>query len=196
MYGDSLTAKGHPLEEALRKKLGDPRSPFECDLIVMDRKPDVVPKVGDKVRIKSRAWYDKWEAFGIVCVKYHFLKDMAMYCGQIMTVCDVKDDCFNLSEDTLDFSWSLEMFEEVYPQIKLEPGMLTYKDADSYRPLTASEGVEISRPSKVGELVCKIDASIHQKVIEQFLGLPVGTEEQEPELNTIKRHRFIKLKKD
>lgn len=196
MYGDGLTAKWHPLEEASRKKLEDPISPFECDLIVKDRKPDVVPKVGDKVRIKSRAWYDKWEASGIVCVKHSFLKDMAMYCGQIMTVCDVKDDCFSLSEDTLDFSWSLEMFEEVYPQVKLEPGMLTYKDVDPYSPLTASEYVEISRPSKVGELVCKIDASSHQQTIEQFLALPVGTKEQEPELNTIKRHRFIKLKKD
>lgn len=195
MYGDGLTAKGHPLEEALRKKF-EGLKPFELDLNVKDRKPDVVPKVGDKVLIKSRAWYDKWKISGIVDVQFNFIEAMAVYCGQIMTVCDVKDDCFSLSEDTLDFSWSLEMFEEVYPQIKLEPGMLTYKDADSYRPLTASEGVEISRPSKVGELVCKIDASIHQKVIEQFLGLPVGTEEQEPELNTIKRHRFIKLKKD
>ncbi len=195
MYGDSLTAKGHPLEEALCKKF-EGINPFVLDLKVKDRKPDVVPKVGDKVRIKSRAWYDKWETFGIVDVKYSFLKDMTVFCGHIMTVCDVKDDCFNLSEDTLNFSWSLEMFEEVYQQIKLEPGMLTYEDADPYIPLTASEYVEISRPSKVGELVCKIDASIHQKVIEQFLAFPVGTEEQEPELNTIKRHRFIKLKKD
>lgn len=195
MHGDSLTAKGHPLEEALRKKV-EGLKPFELDLNVKDRKPDVVPKVGDKVRIKSRAWYDKWEMFGSVCVKAIFLKDMVTYCGQIMTVCDVKDDCFSLSEDTLDFSWSLEMFEEVYPQVKLEPGMLTYKDADPYRPLTAVEAAENFRQSKLGKLVCKIDASIHQKVIEQFLAFPVGTEEQEPELETIKRHRFIKLKKD
>ena len=196
MYGDGLTAKGHPLEEALRKKLGDPRSPFECDLIVKDRKPDVVPKVGDKVLIKSLAWYDKWEKFGIVDVKCSFLKDMTMYCGRIMTVCDVKDDCFNLAEDSLHFSWSLEMFEEVYQQIKLEPGMLTYKDADPYRPLTAVEAAENFRSSKLGKLVCKIDASINQQVIEQFLAFPVGTEEPEPELETIKRHRFVKLKKD
>lgn len=195
MYGDGLTAKGHPLEEALRKKL-EGLKPFELDLKVKDRKPDVVPKVGDKVRIKSRAWYDKWETFGRVDVKCLFLEEMAVYCGRIMTVRNVRDGVFKLDEDSDSYYWSLGMFEEVYPQVKLEPGMLTYKDADSYRPLTASEGVEISRPSKVGELVCKIDASIHQKVIEQFLGLPVGTEEQEPELNTIKRHRFIKLKKD
>lgn len=195
MYGDGLTAKGHPLEEALRKKV-EGLKPLEPDLDVKDRKPDVVPKVGDKVRIKSRAWYDKWEKFGIVDVKYSFLKDMTMYCGHIMTVCDVKDDCFNLAEDTFNFSWSIEMFEDVYQQIKLEPGMLTYKDADPYIPLTASEDVEISSLSKTGELVCKIDASTHQKIIEQFLAFPVGTEEQEPELETIKRHRFIKLKKD
>ena len=196
MYVDGLTAKGHPLEEALRKKLKDPRSPFECDLIVKDRKPDVVPKVGDKVRIKSRAWYDKWETSGRVKVKGLFLEEMAVYCGRIMTVSKVIDGRFKLSEDSAGFCWSLEMIEEVYPQIKLEPGMLTYKDADPYRSLTASEDVEISRPSKVGELVCKIDASIHQQIIEQFLAFPVGTEEQEPELNTIKRHRFFKLKKD
>lgn len=196
MYEDGLTAKGHPLEEALRKKLKDPRSPFECDLIVKDRKPDIVPKIGDKVRIKSRAWYDKWEMFGSVYVKAIFLKEMAMYCGQIMTVCDVKNNCFKISEDTLGFSWSIDMFEEVYQQIKLEPGMLTYKDADPYRPLTAVEAAENFRSSKLGKLVCKIDASSHQQIIEQFLAFPVGMEEQEPELETIKRHRFIKLKKD
>lgn len=196
MYGDGLTAKGHPLDVDLRKKLGDPRSPFECDLIVKDRKPDVVPKVGDKVRIKSRAWYDKWETFGRVEVKCLFLEEMAVYCGRIMTVSKTIDGMFKLSEDTLGFSWSIEMFEEVYPQIKLEPGMLTYKDANPYRPLTAVEAAENFRSSKLGKLVCKIDASSHQQIIEQFLAFPVGMEEQEPELETIKRHRFIKLKKD
>lgn len=195
MYGDGLTAKGHPLEEALRKKF-EGLNPFELDLNVKDRKPDVVPKVGDKVLIKSRAWYDKWKISGIVDVQFDFIEAMAVYCGHLMTVCDVKDDCFKLSEDSHSLSWSLEMFEEVYSQIKLETGMLTYKDADPYRPLTAVEAAENFRSSKLGELVCKIDASIHQKVIEQFLAFPVGTEEQEPELNTIKRHRFIKLKKD
>lgn len=196
MYGDGLTAKGHPLEEALRKKLEDPRRPFECDLIVKGRKPDVVPKVGDKVRIKSRAWYNKWETFGRVDVRCLFLEEMAVYCGHLMTVSKAMGEMFKLSEDSDNFSWSLEMFEEVYPQIKLEPGMLTYKDADPYRPLTALEAAENFRPSKVGELVCKIDASINQQIIEQFLAFPVGTEEPEPELETIKRHRFIKLKKD
>lgn len=196
MCGDSLTAKGHPLEEALRKKLEDPRSPFECDLIVKDRKPDIVPKIGDKVRIKSRAWYDKWETFGTVDVECNFIEYMDKYCGRIMTVRNVMDGVFKLDEDSASYNWSLEMFEEVYPQVKLEPGMLTYKDADPYRPLTAVEAAENFRLSKTGELVCKIDTSIHQQIIEQFLAFPVGTEEKEPELETIKRHRFIKLKKD
>lgn len=196
MYGDGLTAKGHPLEEALRKKLEELK-PFELDLNVKDRKPDVVPKVGDKVRIKSRAWYDKWKTiFGIVDVECDFIGYMAKYCGRIMTVRNVRDGVFKLDEDSASYNWSLEMFEEVYQQIKLEPGMLTYKDADPYRPLTAVEAAENFRSSKLGKLVCKIDASSHQQIIEQFLAFPVGMEEQEPELETIKRHRFIKLKKD
>ncbi len=195
MYGDGLTAKGHPLEEALRKKLEELK-PFELDLNVKDRKPDVVPKVGDKVRIKSRAWYDKWETFGVVDVECDFIGYMAKYCGRIMTVRNVRDGVFKLDEDSASYNWSLEMFEEVYQQIKLEPGMLTYKDADPYRPLTAVEAAENFRSSKLGKLVCKIDASSHQQIIEQFLAFPVGMEEQEPELETIKRHRFIKLKKD
>lgn len=196
MYGDGLTAKGHPLEEALRKKLKDPRSPFECDLIVKDRKPDVVPKVGDKVRIKSRAWYDKWKISGIVDVQCNFIEEMAKYCGRIMTVRNFEYGSFKLDEDSASYNWSLEMFEEVYTQVKLEPGMLTYEDANPYRPLTAVEAAENFRQSKLGKLVCKIDASSHQQIIEQFLAFPVGMEEQEPELETIKRHRFIKLKKD
>jgi hypothetical protein len=196
MYGDGLTAKGHPLEEALRKKLEGPINPFEYDLIVKDRKPGVVPKVGDKVRIKSRAWYDKWETFGVVDVECDFIGYMAKFCGRIMKVRNVRDGVFKLDEDSASYNWSLEMFEEVYPQIKLDPGMLSYKDADPYRPLTAVEAAENFRLSKPGELVCKIDASINQQIIEQFLAFPVRTEDQEPELNTIKRHRFIKLKKD
>lgn len=43
------------------------KTPYQLDLEVKDRKPDIVPKVGDKVKIKSREWYEKWKnAFGRV----------------------------------------------------------------------------------------------------------------------------------
>ena len=37
------------------------KTPYQLDLEVKDRKPDIVPKVGDKVKIKSRKWYKKWK---------------------------------------------------------------------------------------------------------------------------------------
>lgn len=93
----------------------------EEDLKRPDRVPDRVPNVGDLVKIKSRAWYDKWagpklrEVSGIV-------SPMAEFCGRIMSVVSVrkngylgKFDTFRLSEDCGTWTWCITDFEDVYP---------------------------------------------------------------------------------
>lgn len=93
----------------------------EEDLKRPDRVPDRVPEVGDLVKIKSRAWFDKWagpklrEVSGIV-------SPMAEFCGRIMSVASVrkngylgKFDTFRLSEDCGVWTWCITDFEDVYP---------------------------------------------------------------------------------
>ena len=66
------------------------KTPYQLDLEVKDRKPDIVPKVGGKVKIKSREWYEKWKGpTESVPVLYSFVKEMAKYCGQVLTVKEV-----------------------------------------------------------------------------------------------------------
>ena len=94
------------------------KTPYQLDLEVKDRKPRIIPKVGDRVKIKSREWYEKWSKdnpFGSVDVRFGFANYMSGYCGHVMTVFKVLGDDFRLKEDSDNLSFSLEMFEEVYP---------------------------------------------------------------------------------
>lgn len=95
-----------------------PKSPYQLDLETKDRKPGIVPKVGDKVRIKSLAWYEKWkDKNGCVCDALIFYPSMKKYCGRIMTVSRVTDSGnFEFKEDPAGFIYGLSSFEDVYPQ--------------------------------------------------------------------------------
>ena len=92
------------------------KSPYELDLEVMDRKPDIPPKVGDWVKIKSKEWYEKWkDSYGSVNVHRCFIDKMQVCCGRIYRIAEVT--CTNrfILEDER-YAWSMEMFEQVYPQ--------------------------------------------------------------------------------
>ena len=63
------------------------KSPYELDLEVMDRKPDITPKVGDWVKIKSKEWYEKWkDSSGSVPILFDFIGEMKEHCGRIYKV--------------------------------------------------------------------------------------------------------------
>lgn len=51
-------------------------------------------KVGDKVKIKSMEWYDKYrnQLGDVECVGMAFTKAMSTFCGSIMTIVGTKDD--------------------------------------------------------------------------------------------------------
>lgn len=90
------------------------KTPFQLDLEVKNRKPSITPKVGDRVKIKSREWYEKWKnPCGNVDVIYSFVEDMSMFCGGILEV--ENNTKYGISLKGVDYTWSLEMFEEVYP---------------------------------------------------------------------------------
>ena len=92
------------------------KSPYELDLEVMDRKPDITPKEGDWVKIKSKEWYEKWkDSSGYVPVCFDFIKDMKEHCGRIYKIMAISSNEYILL-DEVEYIWSMEMFEQVYPQ--------------------------------------------------------------------------------
>ena len=92
------------------------KSPYELDLEVMDRKPDITPKDGDWVKIKSKEWYEKWkDSSGDVPVCRYFTKDMKEHCGRIYQIKTISLNEY-IHLDEVGYLWSMEMFEQVYPQ--------------------------------------------------------------------------------
>lgn len=196
------------------------KTPYQLDLEVKDRKPDIVPKVGDKVKIKSREWYEKWKSsFGSVDVPCTFTSNMSKRCGKIMTV-KSKSRFFYMEEDDNTYTWSLEMFEEVYPQESskeekctkaseplvfnasaLEKSLVASSAIPAINPVQGigisydlgtlsrqGAGLEIwpntsPRTNLPQSCFGRISAVVHQDFLKK----------EEPELQTIKRHRFIKL---
>lgn len=199
------------------------KTPYQLDLEVKDRKPDIVPKVGDKVKIKSREWYEKWkdEEGNIDGIGSHsFLSEMLKYCGKVFKVENVICSWFTLEEAR--FGWIMSMFEEVYPQESSKEEKCT-KSFEAFKissdalekSLVASSAIPAINPVQgigisydLGTLSrqgaglevwpntlprtnlpqsCfgRTSAVIHQDFLK----------DKEPELQTIKKHRFIKLEK-
>lgn len=75
-------------------------------------------KAGDKVRIKSREWYEKNKnrAGDIFCGGIFFVDGMVCYCGNIATIASVGRG-YRLDIDNSEFEWSDEMFEDDEPQV-------------------------------------------------------------------------------
>lgn len=199
------------------------KTPYQLDLEVKDRTPDIVPKVGDKVKIKSLAWYKKWknERGDIDGLGTHrFVPEMSRYCGKVFKVKTKISSTFTFED--VRFGWIMSMFEEVYPQEsskyeKCTKGLYSSSISASAlaKQLTATSAIpainsvqEIGISYDLGTLSrqgvgleawpdtsprtnlpqsCfgRISAVIHQDFLK----------DKEPELQTIKKHRFIKLEK-
>ena len=68
-------------------------------------------KVGDKVIVKSLAWYNEnKDACGSVKVPCTFVREMSKYCGKVVTIRCVSFSSYGI-EESYSFSWSDEMFE-------------------------------------------------------------------------------------
>ena len=204
--------KAHHLFTATAKE-----TPYQLDLEVKGRKPDIVPKVGDKVKIKSREWYEKWKdsegdiSFsGSGCI---FVPNMADLCGRIFSVDSVIDfiDGNRYCLGFRDYNFVSEMFEEVYPQ-ESSQAVKCAKAFDSSiinvsalgKQQTATSVIpEINPVQGIGiptdwrKLVSDTEARI--TLPQQHLFDRPGSDYQiflrkkKPELQTIKKHRFIKL---
>ena len=112
--------KYFPIHAMIQASTAKPKTPYQLDLEIMDRKPSIIPKVGDKVKIKSREWYEKWKDAGgdirFTSTKCVFVEPMKELCGKTLTVTDISDFAgkrWRLDSDTHRFV--PEFFEEVYP---------------------------------------------------------------------------------
>ena len=195
------------------------KTPYQLDLEVKDRKPDIVPKVGDKVKIKSREWYEKWknsdgEVTGLG--SHVFLPCMSECCGKTFEIKYVFGNFFSLK----DFSkgWTMTMFEKVYPQ-ELSTGDGFTKASDAIGPFIGGLGKGSSVTSAISVINPVQEIEISTDWSKLVLDAPavitfpnefssrectqVDIEHlrfkwklnKEPELQTIKKHRFIKLEK-
>lgn len=204
--------KAHHLFTATAKE-----TPYQLDLEVKGRKPDIVPKVGDKVKIKSREWYEKWKRpAGNVQVLYSFVEDMAKHCGRVFTVKEVRfvsqDWRFKLEEDEKEKTWSLEMFEEVYPQESSK--VVECAKAFESLSVNASALEELVMATPVFPAIGSVQgigiATDWGKIISDTSAVTASSRcvevdildlenrlkklcSKQPELQTIKKHRFIKL---
>lgn len=191
--GDSLSdmfLKEHekylPVHAMIQASAAKPKTPYQLDLEVKDRKPSIIPKVGDRVKIKSREWYEKWSKdnpFDSVGVPFGFIPDMSKYCGHVMTVSKVLDDKFHLKESQEYWIYSLEMFEEVYPAQEQLSSKFPKIDLNS--PYLYQSPYEV----KGSELVLSKE---ELERLKQQLREKWGVK---PKLKQIKTTHLIKLKK-
>lgn len=124
-------------------------------------------KVGDKVRIKSKEWYEKNKnASGdILCGGTFFVEDMERYCGETATITSI-DKTYNINIDDNEFNWTDEMFEDDEPQvsetllkdianvIKAHDMGVQVSEQDGkliIEPLTTKEDLEIDTPVMVSD---------------------------------------------
>ena len=105
--------------DAIKSYLDGKKTPYQLDLEVKDRKPNIVPKVGDRVKIKSREWYEKWkdedDDVMFVHLPKFFSKGMSKYCGLTMTIKEELRHGFRFENCEDGWNWLPEFFEEVYP---------------------------------------------------------------------------------
>lgn len=75
-------------------------------------------KVGDKVVVKSKAWYDEnKDENGNVQMKFNsFVDSMAELCGKTVTISEIYNKGYRIKEEPHRFYWYDDMFEDSNPK--------------------------------------------------------------------------------
>ena len=71
-------------------------------------------KVGDKVKIRSKEWYEKEkdEDGCVKCNDIYFMNAMSIYCGRHAVIKSVGLDTYDIDSDGGSFLWTDEMLED------------------------------------------------------------------------------------
>lgn len=70
-------------------------------------------KIGDKVKVRSKEWWNaqpKNEYGNVKCGTNTFVGDMTKMCGEVVTISEVFDDFYSIKESV--YRWTDEMFED------------------------------------------------------------------------------------
>lgn len=85
-------------------------------------------KIGDKVRVKSKEWYDEYKGEnGTVPIRFSFIEKMSNWCGKEVTIDAIYDDTYKIKEDENLYTWTDTMFED---EIVKQPGQRKFKCKD------------------------------------------------------------------
>ena len=105
-------------------------------------------KVGDSVRIKSINWYNenKNKYGNINCGYLLFTSEMSIYCGAVLTICDIKEEFSYYDMKKCEYMFTDEMIEGLVEEenaLKIQSDNMeteTYRGYYTTEPETTSEG--------------------------------------------------------
>ena len=180
-------------EDAIREYLSGKKTPYQLDLELKNRRPSIIPKVGDKVKIKSREWYEKWkDESGYVNVPEIFVPPMAKFCGKVLTVEQFRFGIFKMKEDKYNRAFSLEMFEEVYPEQEQLSSKFPKIDFSCHLPLETP-----SQENKGDLIVHQVDfGSMINKTAKRLAAYTlIQRLDAKPKLKQVKTTHLLRFKK-
>lgn len=111
-------------------------------------------KVGDKVRIKSKEWWEEnKDEFGEID-SCNFTEMMQHYCGKVATIVDMDNYSYSIDLDNGSYSWCDGIFEDDEPQVSetlLKDIANVIKSHNMGIQVSEQDGKLIIEPLKVDE---------------------------------------------
>ena len=144
-------------------------------------------KVGDRVRIKSLDWYNRYtNGTEVDCGAYPFTSDMKEFCGQEKIIAIVCQECYFLLGIDDKFVWTDEMIEGLVEE--------ETKFGTASKPIEIKSNANCLTRERVDELATKIDKELpsgNQNVWE----LPDGYQFTDENGNVINATKIVLEKK-
>lgn len=190
-------AKAH---QVLTASTAISKTPYQMDLEMKNRKPHIIPEVGDMVKIKSPEWYNRWQdESGFVRFpeqKCFFRDDMSEFCGKKFIVEDIFFTELQERRYILDgVSWYFipEMFEEVYPKQSCQDTFTSMTG----KPLQRKAELVITKEQMDGYRKLILDTGLSTIAKGSYLtfGFSPAPGKDKSVLKQMKTTRFNKLKK-
>lgn len=126
-------------------------------------------KVGDKVRVKSKEWWDsqpKDESGGVNCGVDYFTDIMVDMCGKVVEISDILDDTYLIKGSWM--NWTDEMFEDSI-SYNAEKSILSEELIKDIADIVKKRNLGVSISENEGKLI------IEPLKVEEEEDLPIDT---------------------